>query len=313
MSRMHDQDNRDVSLMALDQYMRFVNCTSQMTPEEEGQLLERIERGKAERAKQFPDGRVVEDARQARDRVIEGLQWLVRRQAYRYVQHCRSMDVLDLIQEGNLGLMEAIERYHPHQQIAFRGSASRYVSEAIWRGMSERDRTVRLPLRVHQELGQMRKAEKRLRGRLGRDPLVQETADEMGVSVEKFTQLLESERGQYVESIQAMVNEDRPEDHLDFVAMYQASAREQSARQEELEQVIGQALETVLAKRQREVVELRYGFGEDGRSERSCLVVAEMLGVSRGCVVATDRVAKRRLRPMLGKYADDQQQDGEVA
>ena len=91
MSFHDDENNQDVSLMAMDQYMRFVRWTPELTPEEEKCLLERVERGRQEQRKSVPNHQVLEEARQARDRLVEGLQALVIYIANQYKRRVRSM------------------------------------------------------------------------------------------------------------------------------------------------------------------------------------------------------------------------------
>ena len=109
MSLTRNQDDQDVSLLALDQYMRLVKWTPELTLEEEGQLLERVGRGKQEQLKPYPDRLVLEEAKQAYDRLVAGFQPLIIHIASTYRYRVRSMDVMDLIQEGNLGLLQAID------------------------------------------------------------------------------------------------------------------------------------------------------------------------------------------------------------
>src|SRR5437667_1145021 len=109
MSMKCDQDDQHISLLALDQYMRWVKWTPELTLEEEGQLLERVERGKQEQLKLCPDRQVLEEAKQARDRLVAGFQPLVIHIASTYRYRVRSMELMDLNQEGNVGLLQAID------------------------------------------------------------------------------------------------------------------------------------------------------------------------------------------------------------
>src|SRR5436309_3362879 len=104
----YDQDDQHVSLLALDQYMRLVKWTPELTLEEEGQLLERVEPGKQEQLKPYPDRLVLEEAKQAYDRLVAGFQPLVIHIASTYRYRVRSIELMDLIQEGNIGLLQAI-------------------------------------------------------------------------------------------------------------------------------------------------------------------------------------------------------------
>src|SRR6266516_6755738 len=114
MPMMHMQeDSREVSLLAIDQYMRGLRWSERLTQEEEVQMIQRVERGKAERGKACPNQWVLSLAKHARERLIEGYQPYVVTVARKLVFRCRGMELLDLIQEGNLGPMEAIEAHDP--------------------------------------------------------------------------------------------------------------------------------------------------------------------------------------------------------
>src|SRR2546421_17742 len=94
-------DDRDVSLLAQDQYFRQVHWTPRLTQEEQAALLERVQRGRE------ASGQFSADARTARDRLVEGHQRLVIHIASRLAQGCRSLDFMDLVQEGSIGLVQA--------------------------------------------------------------------------------------------------------------------------------------------------------------------------------------------------------------
>src|SRR3989440_9334879 len=102
MSLYQDQDDQDVSLMAYDQYMRLVNWTPRLSDEEILQLLQRIAVGKTEQTKACPDSRVLAQAKEARDHLVVGLQRLVMSLAQRCHRGSQHMELLDLIQEGNI-------------------------------------------------------------------------------------------------------------------------------------------------------------------------------------------------------------------
>jgi RNA polymerase primary sigma factor len=302
MTLTEQQVSQDVSLLAQEQYLSLVRRLPQTTKEEEIQLLECIERGRAERSKPVPDAAVVEQAKQARDRLIEGTQWLVRYHAFRFLPHCRSMELLDLVQEGNLGLMEAIEQYRLGIAIEFRGSASAYIRRAMWKALAEKDRGVRLPLKYHIKLSKVRQMKQQLLLRLKREPSSCEIAAAIGISEAELDELLLFEQGQYVESIQQLSAGMRPEDHHDFLALYQETLREESQRQQELEQAVAQAIAGLRGRRQREVIQLKYGIGEGGGELRSLATLRDMLGVTSGCIEGLEQQAFKQMRPVLARY-----------
>src|ERR1700730_16513430 len=168
-----NSDEKDMSLMALDQYMRMVRWTPFISVEEEGQLLERVERGRGEQGNPSPNSQVLEEARRARDRLVEGYQGLVVRIANTYKGCFRSMELLDLIQEGNLGLLKAIERYQVQEGGALIASAVPWIRGAILSSYRERDGMVRMACRTFVQVQKMRQARGRLMAILDRDPTLE--------------------------------------------------------------------------------------------------------------------------------------------
>ena len=142
MSIHDDQDDRDVSLMAYDQYMRLVNWTPRLSDEEILQLLQRIAQGKAEQMKACSDSRVLAQAKEARDHLVVGLQRLVICMAQRCRRRYQRMELLDLIQEGNVGLLKAIEKHQPERDREFIGFASVFIRKALWLASLERSELI---------------------------------------------------------------------------------------------------------------------------------------------------------------------------
>src|SRR6266536_5093519 len=171
MSLRCDQDDQDVSLLALDQYMRLVKWTPELTLEEEGQLLERVEWGKQEQLKPYPDRRVLEAAKQAYDRQVAGFHTLVIHIASTYRYRVRNMDVMDLIQEGNVGLLQAIDVNDTRKGYSLAGLAGRCIRDAILQAIYYRDRQVRFSMRTEQALAHLSYMQSQLALSLGRDPL----------------------------------------------------------------------------------------------------------------------------------------------
>lgn len=109
-----DQDDQDVSLAASAQYMRFMRWTPRLSDEEEAQLLEQVERGKKEQAQLHPDPRLLQEAQLARERLVESYQPLIIHYAQKYRHRFRRLEMLDVIQEGNLGLLRALADHEPN-------------------------------------------------------------------------------------------------------------------------------------------------------------------------------------------------------
>jgi len=254
MTKHQTPDDRDVSLLALDQYLRQLRSMCPLTEEEEKRLVLCVERGKVEAFEVWPDKGVLEEANQARDRLIEGFLRLVVCIARQYVGVCRGMDLLDLIQEGNEALLKAIERHQSGKGSPLVAFVSRYVRGAMLMALYRRDGMVRIDGVTLQALRQLRLAEDRLVAALGREPHLREIASEMGVGVDKVLDLLEVRERKQVASLQGILAEERDEDEYRFVSLFANEVAAERARQQDLEDVVQEAFETALTARQREVV-----------------------------------------------------------
>jgi RNA polymerase primary sigma factor len=307
MTKQQTQDDRHVSLMARDQYVRSVKWTPSAQEGEEEHLLERIKRGKVERQKVCPDWRVCQDAETARDRLVAMYQRMVMHFAGKYVRCRRTLDFDDLVQEGNLGLLEAIGRSDQWKG-PFEKLVSVCVSHAMLRAIYSTDRPVRLPAYLCQELFQMRRVRSRLFDALGREPLLAEIAAEMAVTEVRVLELKDYKRRGNAESLQAVVGEyEEEEEVFDFVSVFAATVAAETARQEELQSIVRQAMETGLTPRLREVITLRYGL--DGGESHRVVDLARELGLKVHSVDVSIIRAKRHLQAALAapcaKYYDD--------
>jgi len=284
-------DNRDASLMAQDQYMREVWSVERLTQEEEEQLIQRVYRGRCERLKPLPNQWVLSLARHARDRLIEVYQSVVISLAKKFAFRFKSMGFMDLVQEGNLGLMAAIDENDPNKGIPLRVLVFRCVRNALWRALRDRDRMVAVSCREEEALQRMKMVEARLLRVLGREPERSELAAEMGVSEAIVQELHEIEQRQCT-SLNALLQEKNAEEVFDFVALYQSFCDEKTESQE----MVSQAVEAVLTDREREVVQLRYGLGGQ------CMTLVDVgcqLGVAPSTVSMAESRAKKRLREVL--------------
>jgi RNA polymerase primary sigma factor len=296
--RMAISEVGDVSLMAFDQYMRQVRWIAPLTEEEEACLVVCVERGKVEHEHLCPDAEVLEEARRARDRLVEGLQWLVIGVAKRYQRYCKSMELADLIQEGNIGLLKAIERNDARSGYPLRFLASRCIRDTICAALWNCDRQVRVSRWVYEMLGRMRKIEHHLRDMSGREPSLLEVAEQMGESEDYLRELIELEqRASGVSSLQALLAEDDAEARVDFVSLFATAVAVEKTRGESLEGVIQQAMETALTDRQREVVRLRYGLGGRCHSQAETNALLGMKG--KNSAQRIEYRAKERLREVL--------------
>lgn len=292
------QEDRYLSLLAVDQYMRQVRWTVRLSDVEVAQCFEQVQRGKQERGVSCPDGRVMQEARAARDRLVESFQFLVVYIAQQYVHRCQSMEFMDLVQEANLGLLEAIEHHETGKGYSFVSYAGHCIRSAVFQALINRDRAVRLPQRVQLRLSRMRQVERQLRLKLGRDPQFSEVAQAMGIEEARLRESVQAEERE-VASLQGLLVEADMEDKYDFVSLFASTVAAEPAREESLRQAMQQALVSALPQRQREVIELRYGLGEESSRPHSQDEVAAVLGMFQTCVSRSEQRAMKRLRQVL--------------
>jgi len=296
MSFHDDQDNQDVSLMAYDQYMRLVNWTPRLGDEEILQLLQRIALGKTEQMKACPDARVLSQAKEARDHLVVGLQRLVISMAQRCHRRSERMELLDLIQEGNIGLLKAIERHQPERDEEFIGFASISVRQALWQAVLERGELIRLPENIGRVASKAYKVERRLAVSLGRDPLPAEVAQAMGIAEQTLHEALAcDQQRRSMKSLQGLLREEEAEDQHSFVSLFEAWVEADEARRVQVEQAVQEAL-MGLSPREREVVCWRYGLDGQSLTDPD---MAQVMGTTRKAVECLGVHARKRLRQAL--------------
>ncbi len=297
MSVIDDQDNREVCLMALDQYIRQVRWLEPLTQEEEAQLIARIERGKHERRQPQPNAWRLSLAQAAQERLVEGyLPWVIHL-AKGFVSRVRSMELLDLIQEGNVGLLQAIEHNDVSKGYPLRALVTAYVRCAILTALRERDGMVRIPDRTVRQLRLLRKAQRELLHALRREATYAELAAHMRLSVEKVCELVCYQERQEVRSLEVVVQGRADEEEPWFVSAFAAVAEQMHPQS--WSELIEQAMQTMLTERQRTVMQLRYGFGEGCGPMRTQEEAAELAGVAWITVLRDEKRGKAALRPVL--------------
>ena len=305
-------DDQDVSLMAYDQYLRLVHWTPRLSDEEILQLLQQIARGKGEQGKACSDRQVLAQAKEARDHLVVGLQRLVLCMAQRCHRRSQRMELLDLIQEGNIGLLKAIESHQPERDEEFIGFASISIRQALWQAVLERGELIRLPENIGRMVTKVYKVERGLAVTLGRDPSPAEVAQAMGIEEQALHEALACEQQRRsMKSLQGLLREEDAEEQQSFVSLFEVWVEADEAQRVRVEQAVEQAL-TRLSTREREVMRFRYGL--DGQ----CLTdpdMAQVMGTTRKAVECLGVHARKRLRQalaplVLGAQGED---EGKVA
>jgi RNA polymerase primary sigma factor len=291
----HPTDIDDLRL-----YLEAAGAEPLLTKEEEVDLAITIEHGK-EAEKRLASGRIRSDktkrklreeirrAERARRRFILANLRLVVSIAKKY--QGQGLPLLDLIQEGNIGLMRGVELFDWRRGFKFSTYATWWIRQAITRAIADRGRQIRIPVHVHERIRKVRQVRERLMQQTGREPTPEEIAKAAGVPVESLDQLEQASRRE-PRSLQEPVGEDT--ELGDLVAQVEAESPVDAVEDALLREEIGEAVETALDPLEREVIVLRYGLGTG--HPLSLREVAEMVGVSAETVRKVERIALRKLR-----------------
>lgn len=280
-------------------YVREAARVPLLTAEEEVALAQRIERCRLaqeeltqsrpgeERAQELE--RFIEDGRKAREHLIRANARLVISVAKKYLN--RGLPFLDLIQEGNIGLMRAIRNYDYHKGFKFSTYATWWIRQAITRALADQGRTIRLPVHLSDQVFRMRREQNRLAQELGQPPSVEELASALDVSVEKVEQLMEAMRRPL--SLQMTVGEDEDEDLGDFIEDRESPDPEESAAQAIMSEEMLRMMEN-LPERERHVLEMRFGL--QGEEPLTLTEVGRRMGITRERARQLEAQALNRLR-----------------
>lgn len=305
------EEAQDEGLEALAIYLREIDRWRLLTASEEVELAKRIERGKEATKKLTAPTiniRKAEEARreitsadEARRRLMESNLRLVVSVAKRYMG--RGLPLLDLIQEGNIGLARAVEKYDYTRGFRFSTYAHWWIRQAVTRAIADQARTIRVPVHMIELIGALHQASRRLQQILGREPTPDEIAKEMNVSTHRVKEIIRASRQPI--SLEAPIGEEE-ERLAELVADKQvrppAEAAVQLVLRDELEKIMEK-----LTDRERVVLRMRFGM-EDGRPH-TLEEIGDALGVSRERVrqIEKEALAKLRrpeLREKLAEYLE---------
>lgn len=253
-------------------YLREIGRVALLTYEEEVALAKRVEK----------------KDRRARERLINANLRLVVSIAKKYVN--RGLTLLDLIEEGNIGLMRAVEKYDWRRGYKFSTYATWWIRQAITRAIADQARTIRIPVHMVETINKFNRISRKLMQELGREPTAEEVAAEMEIEPDKVREIIKV--SQEPASLEAPVGEEEDSRLGDFIQDVSASPPDQ-ATQALLKDHIREVLSS-LSPREAKVLEYRFGL-EDGK-QRTLEEVGREFGVTRERIRQIEAKAIRKLR-----------------
>ena len=224
-------------------YLREIGKIPLLTPEEEAELADRIVKGD----------------KAAKDKMVESNMRLVVSIAKRYGG--RGLDFLDLIQEGNTGLLRAVDKFDPAKGFKFSTYATWWVRQAITRAIADQARTIRIPVHMVETINKVLRTTRKLTTELNREPTNEEIAEELGMEPEKVDYVMRIK--QDIASLDASVGrEGDDEDSVlgDFVEDEERASPEESAANQILKEQLSEIIAT-LTDREQKIIRLRFGIG----------------------------------------------------
>lgn len=264
----------DVSDDSVRLYLREIGKIPLLTAEEELTLAHKVVAGN----------------KRAKDKMAEANMRLVVSIAKRYVG--RGLDLLDLIQEGNTGLLRAVEKFDPDKGFKFSTYATWWIRQAITRAIADQARTIRIPVHMVETINKLLRTQRRLTQELNREPTNEEIAKEMEIDVEKVEHIMKIK--QDIHSLDQSVRDDEEDSVLgDFVEDEDTITPEESAANQLLKEQVKDLLGS-LSEREQKIIRLRFGL-EDGKSH-TLEEVGQEFSVTRERIRQIEAKALAKLR-----------------
>ncbi len=302
----------DLTDIALDDpvrmYLQEIGQVPLLTAEQEVELSKQMEAGDdARRRMADPDGAYITSNERrgleqqccrgddARQRLIQANLRLVVSIAKKYTSY--GLTMMDLVQEGNIGLMRAVEKFDYTKGHKFSTYATWWIRQAITRAIADQSRTIRLPVHMGEAISQVKRTSHKLQQSMQREPTPEEIADAMGISPNKVRRTLEA--SMHPLSLEMPVGQEGEGRMGDFIEDDRVATPAEAAAASMLREQIEEVLQK-LPERERKIIQLRYGL-KDGRY-RTLEEVGVEFGITRERIRQIEAVALRKLRhPHLGK------------
>ncbi|MEN9342268.1 MAG: polymerase sigma factor SigA [Candidatus Parcubacteria bacterium] len=260
---------------AVQMYLKEIGKTALLSKDEEKDLARRAEKGDEE----------------ARQKLIRANLRLVVSIAKRYINRTPHLGILDLIQEGNIGLSRAVDKFDYRKGFKFSTYATWWIRQAINRALADQSRTVRIPVHMVEVISKYTQTRRQLIQELGRDPLAEEIAAEMGIDVEKVRHI--QKISQEVLSIETPIGDEDDSVLGDFIEDQSNPRPDQLAARAYLRDLIGEILSD-LSDREQKILRMRFGL-EDGVSH-TLEEVGKVFGVTRERIRQIEAKALERIR-----------------
>jgi RNA polymerase primary sigma factor len=266
----------NISSDSVQMYLREIGRVSLLTGEEEIQLAKKKEKGDVA----------------AKQKLAEANLRLVVSIAKKYIGRSANLSLLDLIQEGNIGLFRAVEKFDYRKGYKFSTYATWWIRQAITRAIADQSRTIRIPVHMVETINKFSQITRRLVQDLGREPLPEEIASEMGIEVEKIRHIMKI--SQDTVSLETSVGDDDDESTLrDFIEDTDTVLPSQAAGRQLLREYVKEIL-VELSPREQKILKLRFGL-EDGVTH-TLEEIGQEFGVTRERIRQIEAKALERIR-----------------
>lgn len=263
---------------SLQVYLREIGQYPLLTPEEEVKLARKIKRGDA----------------QARAQMVRSNLRLVVKIARDYAN--LGLPLMDLISEGNIGLMKAVERFDPKKGGKLSTYAAWWIKQSIKRALANQSKTIRLPVHLVDKISKLRRVAMRMAEELGREPTDEELAEEVGMSPAKVTMLKTASIRPA--SLDAPIGDDDSTHFGDIVSDAEAQDPFEQLRDKDMQDEVDDLME-VLDERERKIILSRFGL--DGKRAKTLEEVGQNFGVTRERIRQLQNIALRKMRRALSK------------